>query len=85
MCFLLSAPLSIAAKKAAKGSDQKVAANNKNVKLGTNFVFDGLTASGRYQSPLGATAGIEKSKNLIDLVDYRTSLSDRIELTEGMR
>jgi hypothetical protein len=51
----------------------------RTAQLSTDIKFDGLDATGRYQSPLGATAGIENEKPTLDLIDFRKSYHDRAE------
>lgn len=57
----------------------KSSSTERTPQLSTDIKFDGLDANGRYQSPLGATAGISNDKTTLDLIDFRKSYQDRAE------
>lgn len=59
--------------------------NAMGANLGTDFKFNDLSVRGQYQSALEGKVTVENEKPVEDLLDYRTSYADRIEIAKGQR
>jgi hypothetical protein len=70
----------------AVGAHAKLSSVSRNqARLSTEHKFDGVDATGRYQSPLGATAVIESDKDTMNLIDFRSNFRDRAEQAQSGR
>jgi len=70
---------------AFQASAKPPASQKPQTRISTEHKFDGLDATGRYQSPLGATAAIESDKETLNLIDFRSNFRDRAEQARSGR